>query len=167
MSTDTPTEAAPAEDTTTDVADDAGKESRIEAAKARQEVARLRKELKAREADSVELAKIREANKTEVEKANERVAQLEARAAAAELTALRVEVAAAKGLKPSQAKRLTGSTRDELEADADEMLSDMAADSRAPQPAKTPVERLKSGTVPAGEKQPVDGNEYLRALLRK
>lgn len=57
----------------------------------------------------------------------ERVAEIERTAKAAEERALRAEVANAKGLTPSQAKRLVGSTREELEADADELVKDIGA----------------------------------------
>ncbi|MFI2213040.1 hypothetical protein [Streptomyces sp. NPDC020141] len=40
--------------------------------------------------------------------------------------ALRVTVAADKGLTPAQARRLQGSTKEDLEADADELLKDFA-----------------------------------------
>ena len=57
----------------------------------------------------------------------ERVAGLEQAAKDAENRAIRAEIANAKGLTPSQAKRLVGSTREELEADADELLKDIGA----------------------------------------
>ena len=57
----------------------------------------------------------------------ERVAGLEAAAKSAEQRALRAEIANAKGLTPTQAKRLVGETREELEADADELLADIGA----------------------------------------
>lgn len=40
--------------------------------------------------------------------------------------ALRITVAAEKGLTPAQAKRLQGSTKEELETDADDLLKDFA-----------------------------------------
>lgn len=57
----------------------------------------------------------------------ERVAQIEQQANENESRALRAEVANAKGLTPTQAKRLVGSTRQDLEADADELLADIGA----------------------------------------
>lgn len=57
----------------------------------------------------------------------ERVAQIERAANESEARALRAEVANAKSLTPNQAKRLVGSTREELEADADELLADIGA----------------------------------------
>lgn len=72
----------------------------------------------------------------------ERVAGLEAAARDAESRALRAEVANAKGLTPMQAKRLMGSTREELEADADELLKDLSAAAKGgnhvPREGKTP-----------------------------
>lgn len=74
----------------------------------------------------------RAAEMTELEKAQQRLAALEAerereaqRAKEAELKALRLEVGQQKGLPPTLAQRLSGSTREELEADADLVLSDL------------------------------------------
>lgn len=68
------------------------------------------------------LQAIEDSQKTEVQLATERAQQAEARAQEAELRALRAEVAQSKGLTPAQAKRLAGSSLEELEADADELL---------------------------------------------
>lgn len=57
----------------------------------------------------------------------ERVADIENQARQSEERALRAEVANAKGLTPGQAKRLVGSTKAELEADADALLADIGA----------------------------------------
>lgn len=73
-------------------------------------------ELKAK---SEQLAQIEEANKTEAEKAAERLAAAEKRAAELEAKAVRAEVAAAKGVPASL---LTGSTQEELEASADALI---------------------------------------------
>lgn len=64
-----------------------------------------------------------EADKAKADQtAAEREAAAEQRANAADLKALRLEVAFDKGLTPAQAKRLVGATKDELEADADDIL---------------------------------------------
>jgi hypothetical protein len=55
----------------------------------------------------------------------DRVAEIERQAKDSEARAMRAEVANAKGLTPTQAKRLVGATREELEADADELLKDI------------------------------------------
>jgi hypothetical protein len=57
----------------------------------------------------------------------ERVAEIERQAKESEERALRAEVANAKGLTPTQAKRLVGTTREELEADAADLLADIGA----------------------------------------
>lgn len=62
-------------------------------------------------------------NKSALDRLLEKVSGLEERASKAEATALRADVAQAKGLTPAQAKRLHGTTKAELEADADELLS--------------------------------------------
>lgn len=56
-----------------------------------------------------------------------RVADIERQAADANARALRAEVANDKGLTPSQARRLVGSSKEELEADATELLKDIGA----------------------------------------
>lgn len=72
----------------------------------------------------------------------DRVAEIERGAKDAEARALRAEVANAKGLTPTQAKRLIGSTREELEADADELLADIGERKKnnnvVPREGKTP-----------------------------
>ena len=68
------------------------------------------------------LAELEEADKSETEKAQRKVADAEAKAAQAERRALIAEIGAEKGLTLAVAKRLQGDTREELEADADELL---------------------------------------------
>lgn len=68
------------------------------------------------------LKDLEDRDKSETAKAAERAEAAEKAAAAAEARALRLEIAAEKGLTPAQAKRLVGDTREELEADASELL---------------------------------------------
>lgn len=68
------------------------------------------------------LKEFEDRDKTESTRAIERAEAAERAAAAAEARATRLEIAAEKGLTPAQAKRLVGETREELEADADELL---------------------------------------------
>jgi hypothetical protein len=87
----------------------------------------LAAEREQRKAAEKELAKYRkaEADKADADKTEaEKRAAAEQRAVDAELRATRLEVAHEKGLTPAQAKRLVGTTREELEADADEVLRD-------------------------------------------
>jgi len=69
------------------------------------------------------LRELDDAKKSDVDKANERAQRAEERLAQVESRALRAEVAAAKGLPANLAARLQGSTRDEIEADADDLLA--------------------------------------------
>jgi hypothetical protein len=82
----------------------------------------------------------------------DRVAGIEQQAKESEARALRAEVANAKGLTPSQAKRLVGATRDELEADADELVKDIGAQKKqgnhVPREGKNPK---AGGTDELGE----------------
>ena len=82
------------------------------------------------------LAEIDEASKSEAQKLAERAEKAEKALFETTAAALRNEIALTKGLTPSQAKRLVGSTREELEADADDLLTDLgtAASPRAPKP---------------------------------
>ena len=87
--------------------------------KANAEAKALRDRLKAAEE---KIAKYDDAQKSESERATERLTAAEKRAAEAEDRLMRLEIATEKGLTPAQAKRLIGSTREEMEADADELL---------------------------------------------
>lgn len=105
------------------------------------------------------------ASKTEAEKAAQRAADAETKAAAAEARALRLEVAADKGLSPAQAKRLTGSTKEELEADADELLDTFkpsTSDEEKPTPGGPPKETLRTGAAPT---EPEPTKEDLRKAI--
>lgn len=66
---------------------------------------------------------IEQASKSEQERLTERAEAAERRAAELEAQTVRLEVASQNGLSPAQAKRLVGSTREELEADAKELLA--------------------------------------------
>ena len=89
-------------------------------AKLRQEAAKYRTEAKANAEAAKRLAEIEEAQKTEAQKLADRLAQAEAKAQAAELKALRSDIAQAKGVP---AGLLTGSTEEELNASADALLA--------------------------------------------
>lgn len=114
------------------------------------------------------LAEIEEAQKTEAEKATERLTATEKRAAAAELKALRLEVALAKGVPSDYQEFLTGDTLEELEAKADKLLALGARGESAPAEAKgdtpsRPKEALKSGATNAN---PADIQQLTRDDLK-
>lgn len=106
--------------------------------------AALKKANKEAETLRLKLKEYEDRDKTEVDKLNERLALAERRA----LDAERLEVALDKGLTRTQAKRLVGSTREELEADADELIADLGPPSEDPRPApsRKPQEQLKPGS---------------------
>lgn len=102
----------------------------------------LNKANKEAEALRLELKEFKDRDKTEAEKVAERAQTAEERATKAESKATRLEVAFEKGLTPAQAKRLVGETREELEADADEILRDFPV---KPAEATTPTVDLDLG----------------------
>lgn len=136
--------ASATDEPTTDTPDlgDAGKKALEAERKARREAEKQLKELQAK------VAEFEDRDKTETERVSAKLADAEKRAAEAEMRALRLEVAQDKGLTAAQAKRLVGSTREELEADADELLETFApASKEEPEvPAGKPTVDLKPGS---------------------
>lgn len=90
--------------------------------KANQEAKALRERVKELEQAESRLQELEDAEKSQLDKATERITAAEKRAEEAETRALRLQIAHEKGLTPAQAKRLSGSSQEELEADADELL---------------------------------------------
>ena len=111
-----------AKDTNTDTEalGDAGKRALDNERAARREAERKLAEAQA------ELQKIEDSKKSELELATERAARFEAQYNDLVAQSLRSEVALSKGLTTAQAKRLVGETREELEADADELITSFA-----------------------------------------
>jgi chromosome segregation ATPase len=112
---------------------DAGKKA-LDAMKAeRNKAAKRASELESR------LKEFEDRDKSDLDKVTERATSAEERATKAEQALARLEVALEKGLTPSQAKRLVGTTREELEADAEELLADIGDRNapRAPKPDPT------------------------------
>lgn len=91
-------------------------------------------------------------DKTEAERTSEKLTELEKTATTASVDAIRFEIALDKGLTKNQAKRLVGSTREELEADADELVKDLGLDDAGkPDVSRRPKERLRPGAAPDAE----------------
>lgn len=129
---------------------DAGKKALDAERKARRDAEQKAKDLENR------LQAIEDKDKSEVERLTEQVATLAKERDAAVGKADRLEVAVLKSLDEDQsrritsaAKRLTGTTREELEADAEEFLTAFApsapAEEGKPAPSGKPQERLKPG----------------------
>lgn len=108
------------------------------------------------------LDELEKKNQSEVDRLSEQVAALTSERDAAATRADRLEVAVTKSLAEDQAKRitsaakrLTGSTREELEADADEFLTAFAQPEPKPDPEPDPEpprgrskEQLTPGATP-------------------
>lgn len=84
--------------------------------------ARTAAEQKARELED-RIREFEDAQKSEDQKRSERLAESEKHAATNALKALRYEVAAERGLPLTAAGRLQGETKEELAADADELIA--------------------------------------------
>ncbi len=115
----------------------------------------LRQANKEAESLRLKLKDFEDRDKTETQKLAERADAAEKRALDLESRALRLEVASEKGLTSAQAKRLVGSTRDELEADADELLETF-------KPADAPMPSLD-----LGQRQGVTAKQDMNTALRQ
>lgn len=103
--------------------------------KLRRENAHYRKLAKTHQDKATRLDELEQSQKTELQKLTEDRDNYKRRGDEAELAMARYEVALEKGLTRTQAKRLVGSTREELAADADELLVDLvAAKQKQPKP---------------------------------
>jgi hypothetical protein len=71
---------------------------------------------------AAELKKLQDASKSEEQKRSDDKKAAEDRAAKAETDLVRLRIATRKGLTEAQARRLVGTTEEELEKDADELL---------------------------------------------
>ena len=135
------TATGPDEPTTQPELGDAGKKALQEE---RQRARALQKQV------NEALARLKEfedRDKTESTRAIERAEAAEKALAAAESRALRLEVASEKGLTPAQAKRLVGESREELEADAAELLETFKpASNEADDSQESVTESLDLGT---------------------
>lgn len=97
-----------------------------EVSKARGEAKNLRERLKAAEPKASEYDKLAEAQKTEAQKQADAIAAAERGRADAETRLLRFEVAAEKKLDPDLVQFLSGTTKEELETQADALLAKVA-----------------------------------------
>lgn len=174
---DTPTPAtgeSTPETTTAPATEELGDAGKLALQREREARRKAEQEAKANADAARRLAEIEESQKTETQKLNDRATAAEAKALAAELAALRLEVAldsAPEGMELGKvrklADRLQGSTRDELEADAAELFAEFGPapepEDKAPLPAK-PKESLRSGAKPA---IPIGDDDALTGALKQ
>ncbi len=100
--------------------------------KANREAANYRSKVRELEPLASRARELEDAGRSDTEKLTARAEMAERELQATRMQATRLEVAFEKGLTPAQAKRLVGSTREELEADADEVLRDFPVKSGRP-----------------------------------
>lgn len=127
--------------------------------KANKEAADLRQKFK----------EVEDRDKTDSEKLTAKVADAERKLFEAEARTLRLEVAASKGLSPTQAKRLVGTTQEELEADADELLETFGTKAPAtgdpkPNVTRRPNPSLSGGGDPTTEPEETDPSKLASAI---
>lgn len=119
-----------------DEGDDAGNGDGDQSQLSAQQIADMQKALKKanKEAEThrLRLKEIEDRDKSEAEKLTERTRELESNLTTAQATALRYEIALDKGIPKSIASRLQGATREEMEADADELLKTIGATGKKP-----------------------------------
>lgn len=127
------------------------------------------------------LEEIESANKTELEKAQSAAKTAEEKATGLERDLMRLRVAIRKSLNETQAKRLVGDSEEELEADADELLSTFRSsakkgededddeeedDSRSRNGNSRPREALKSGSSPKSKPSETDPMKLVENIPR-
>jgi hypothetical protein len=133
--------------------------------------------------DADELARLKAASMTEQERLQQALAEKQAElerkdreAQEARLHALRLEVGQTKGLSPLLASRLTGETREALEADADAVLAELGPRSRPTPPnldatagmhgeGGTSSSKLTPGELAAAKAARMTPDEYMKAKL--
>jgi hypothetical protein len=129
--------------------DDSDGDEELDVARAKAKIAKANREAKnlrtrLKELEDAEAAR-KESEMSDLEKANARAEAAEKRAQELEFNSVRAEIAAEKGLTPAQAKRLQGSTKEELEADADDLLEAFKAAGGTPKPR---TGKLRGGSNP-------------------
>ncbi len=116
---------------------------------ANDQAAKARIRIKELEPLAAEAKTLKDAQLSETERTTKQRDDATARADAADHRVLVLEVASAKGLTPAQAKRLQGKTKEELEADADDLLANFAPPADGTKDATTlrrrPAETLRPG----------------------
>lgn len=112
------------------------------------------------------LAEIEERDKTEQQKLSERMAEFEKRAAEAESKVMRFEVATEKEVPKHLHRFLTGSTREELEEQADALLEALKPAENEGGPVRRPRETLRSGVKPSAEGLEMDPRKLAAAIPR-
>lgn len=131
--------------------------------KANSEAKNLRQRLRETEE---KLSQYDEASKSDSERTSEKLTAAEKRAEEAESRLLRLEVAQEKGLTAAQAKRLVGTTREELDSDADELLETFKVGTSGRTRTHRPTESLKAGRSPDEAPEETDPRKLASKVRR-
>jgi hypothetical protein len=161
--TETETETKTETETETDANDDAQDGQVISPDEARKMRAALKRANKEAETARLKLKEREDADLSEIERATKAAADAEARAQRAETEALRLRVGAAKGLTVGQTRRLIGDTQEELEQDADALISDLGGTTK---PGDRPKEKLVSGTTRSSQTEELDPRKLAEQIPR-
>lgn len=125
--------------------------------KGNNEAAKYRTKVKELEPLATKAKELEDAGKTEVQKATDAAAAEKRRADDAEARALRLEVAMDKGLPAKLAGRLVGASKEELEADAADLLATLGGKpGGTPPPGGKPQVDLRGGGDPTEEPAELD-----------
>ena len=156
-----------ADDDDDDDADDEGEgtDPAAELAKWKALARKHERQAKANQRAAERLQEIEDAGKSELQKAQDAAAQAAKERDEARQQLLRVEIAEEKGLTLAQAKRLVGTTRDELEEDADALLKEFGTGNGSEGRAK-PASGLRSRTVPGAEPEETDIHKLAEKIPR-
>ncbi|HXF71367.1 MAG TPA: hypothetical protein VNO79_01990 [Actinomycetota bacterium] len=151
--------------------EDHGSEERDWKAEAEKWKALARKHEAQAKANAEAARRLREAEEAEKTVA-ERLADAQRRAQEAELRALRHEVAAERGLPPKLARFLHGSSREELEEAAAELLeaikpADTGGSPGTGNASTKPRERLRPGAGPDVEPEELDPRKLVAGIPRR
>lgn len=159
--------------------DDGGDEKTYDAAyvkKLRDEAAKHRREAKDARA---KVKEFEDKDKSEAQKLEERATAAEKQATETQTSLLRLEVAlekAPEGMSIAQvrklAKRLTGSTKEELEADAEELFEEFTPAEGGDRESSSsttrrPRERLRPGAAPSSEEEETDPAKLAAKVPRR
>lgn len=143
--------------------DDSGVDPAVKAVLAKERRA-ARDAVRRADAAEAKLREVDDAKKTDIDRATERAARAEQALAQLQARSDRLEVAAAKGLSPTLAARLQGSTREQLEADADELLALVGPGQ--PRSTVDPDQGRRDSTTSRSDRGS-DMNQWMRDSIQK
>ena len=129
-----------------------GSDDEFDPDKAWKLIQNLRKEKEQLKPLAQKARELEEAQKSEQEKLQDQLRTLQQQNEQSATETARLTVALSKGLTEVQARRLVGSTVEELEADAEELLASFKTDD--PPPNRRPQEKLRPGASPDAEPEP-------------